>query len=150
MIDQSLEFLVVCNMAKADGVPTWNKTDNAKLAELFRKGPGRGGISSQDTSVNTAKKILLQFFLEHCKPDVHKAYKSFGPLFQEQARAWNLNKRLEGACHERALGKQGKFTFLVDCCSLYVGLLILTESFVDSISHCSSRKDSRRGAKPGE
>ena len=45
-------------MAKADGVPTWNKTCNTKLAELLRKGPGRGGISSQDTSVNTAQQNL--------------------------------------------------------------------------------------------
>ena len=45
-------------MAKADGVPTWNKTYNTKLAELLRKGPGRGGISSQDTSVNKHNRAL--------------------------------------------------------------------------------------------
>ena len=45
-------------MAKADSVPTWNKTDNTKLAELFKKGLGRRGISTQDTTVNTANRVL--------------------------------------------------------------------------------------------
>ena len=90
-----------------DRVPAWSKKDDAKLAELFRKGPSHGGISSNDTSVNTAKKVLLTHFPERCKPDVHKAYKNFGPLFREKARAWNINQTLTGARKARA-GKRRK------------------------------------------
>ena len=38
----------------------------------------------------------------------------------------------------QAPGKQGKFTF--DCCLLNVGLLILTDSFVNSISHAAQER----------
>ena len=98
MIYQSfLAILVVTTWPRQTVCQAWNKTDNTKLAKPFRKRPGRGCISSQDTRVNTTKMILLQFFPEHCKPDIHKGYKNFGPLFWEKARAWNLNKTLEGA-----------------------------------------------------
>ena len=35
----------------------WNKVEDAKLAELFRKPPSRGGASSTDLSQKNIEKV---------------------------------------------------------------------------------------------
>jgi hypothetical protein len=68
----------------------WGKEDDAKLAELFRRGPRNGGVSTKDLSAKAIKKVNEAYFKE-------RAYKNFGPLFRKKARAYNLNQTLNGA-----------------------------------------------------
>jgi hypothetical protein len=68
----------------------WGKEDDAKLAELFRKGKRDGGVSSDDLNQKTIKEVILKHF-------TNREYKNFAPLFRAKARAWNIDQRLSGA-----------------------------------------------------
>lgn len=74
----------------ASKVAQWNKIDDAKLAELFRKPPSRGGVSSSDLSQQHIEQVRSKHW-----PD--RTYKNFSQLFRKKARKWNLNKALQGA-----------------------------------------------------
>jgi hypothetical protein len=67
----------------------WSKADDAKLAELFRKGTRNHGISTKDLSAKYIHKVIKDHF-----PD--REFKNFSVLFRRKARAWNLNQTLQG------------------------------------------------------
>jgi hypothetical protein len=68
----------------------WNKAKDAELAELFRKGPTHGGISTRDLSKKYIHHVIKEFF-----PD--RNYKTFAPLFRDKVRKYNLAQTLAGA-----------------------------------------------------
>jgi hypothetical protein len=68
----------------------WNKGDDKKLAELFRRGRKDQGVNSQDLSKEYIQKVIEKFYPE-------RNYKSFAPLFRTKARAYNLGQSLAGA-----------------------------------------------------
>jgi hypothetical protein len=72
----------------------WNKGDDKKLAELFRRGKKDHGIDSKDLSKEYIEKVIEKFF-----PD--RNYKSFNQLYRGKARAFNLGQSLAG-------GRRGK------------------------------------------
>jgi hypothetical protein len=67
----------------------WSKADDAKLAELFRKGTRNHGISTKDLSAKYIHKVIKDHFPE-------REFKNFSVLFRRKARAWNLNQTLQG------------------------------------------------------
>ena len=67
----------------------WHTEEDKKLAELFCKGPRKGGISSQDLSTKAIKEINDQFFQR-------TNFQSFSKLFRNKARQWNINQTLTG------------------------------------------------------
>jgi hypothetical protein len=67
----------------------WGKGDDAKLAELFQKGPRTGGVSSTDLNAKTIHKVITGHFPT-------REYKNFAPLFRSKARAWNIDQALTG------------------------------------------------------
>ena len=67
----------------------WGKEDDAKLQELFRKGPHKGGVSTTDLDIKAIKAINQKHFPS-------REYKNFAPLFRKKARAWNLAETLKG------------------------------------------------------
>ena len=71
-------------------VKKWGKEDDAKLAELFRRGPRAGGVSPRDLGNKAVESTRDKYFKE-------REYKNFAPLFRKKARAWNLNQTLNGA-----------------------------------------------------
>jgi hypothetical protein len=76
-------------MAK-EKTPKWNKGDDKKLAELFRRGKKDHGVNSKDLSKESIHKVIEKFYPE-------RNYKSFAPLFRTKARAYNLGQSLAGA-----------------------------------------------------
>jgi hypothetical protein len=70
-------------------VKKWGKEDDAKLKELFQRGPHKGGVSTNDLSTKALQAINSKYFPE-------RDYKNFGPLFRKKVRAWNLNDTLQG------------------------------------------------------
>lgn len=76
-------------MAK-EKVPKWNKGDDKKLAELFRRGKKDHGINSKDLSKEQIHSVIEKFFPE-------RTYKSFAQLYRTKARAFNLGLSLDGA-----------------------------------------------------
>ena len=77
-------------MANKEAPTKWNKTEDAKLAALFRKPPSRGGISSTDKSQKNIEKARAEHW-------PNRTYKNFSQLFRSKARKWNLNQTLQGA-----------------------------------------------------
>jgi hypothetical protein len=71
-------------------VPKWNKGDDKKLAELFRRGKKDHGVDSKDLTKENIHKVIEKYY-----PD--RNYKSFAPLFRTKARAYNLGQSLAGA-----------------------------------------------------
>ena len=67
----------------------WGVEDDKKLAELFRRGPRSGGISTSDLGSKAIHAIIAKHFPE-------REYKNFAPLFRGKARAWNVNQTLTG------------------------------------------------------
>ena len=71
-------------------VRSWNDSDNKKLADLFRKGPNRGGIDSTKYDKDTIHKVLSKHFGDEFE------FKNFSPLFKRKCAKWNLDKNLTG------------------------------------------------------
>ena len=82
----------------------WKKADDVKLAELFRRGPSKGGISTKGLKPEDIHKVIANFF-----PD--RNYTSFAPLFRRKVAAWNLEQELSGA-------RKRKWPLHHDCCLL--------------------------------
>ncbi len=68
----------------------WGAADDAKLAYLFRRGPKNGGVTTGDLSVTYVQSVHSKYFPA-------RNYKNFAPLYRKKARAWNIEKSLEGS-----------------------------------------------------
>jgi hypothetical protein len=75
---------------KTAPIKKWGKEDDAKLAELFRRGPRSGGVSSLDLNAKEIRKVNENHF-------PLRPFKNFSPLFRSKARAWNIDQSLTGA-----------------------------------------------------
>ena len=73
-----------------DKAKKWGKEDDAKLAELFRKGPRNGGISTKDISKPYIETIIKKHFPT-------RIYNTFAPLYRTKVRKWNVGQTLNGA-----------------------------------------------------
>ena len=93
VVDTLLSFGLVHsvkNQLFAAGLLTvvwWNKSDNEKLAKLWHT--PHSGIDPKDLSVDAVKKVHENYFPQF-------KYPNFAPLYRDKARAWNVNKTLDG------------------------------------------------------
>jgi hypothetical protein len=78
---------------KTTPLKKWGKEDDAKLAELFRRGTRTGGVSALNLNSKEIRKVHENHFPA-------RPFKNFCPLFRSKARAWNINQSLTGARSE--------------------------------------------------
>lgn len=70
----------------------WTKADDRKLAEFFRRGPSKNGLSSKSIKPADIHDAINRFF-----PEYTNRYATFAPLYRRKASAWNLEKELAGS-----------------------------------------------------
>jgi hypothetical protein len=93
----------------------WSKADDKKLAELFRT--PRNKVDPEDLSIEAVKEVHKRYFKQF-------KYQNFAPLYRDKARAWNVNRSLEG--HRRSKKEAAKPQHAI---CLFVAKLILTVAF---------------------
>ena len=74
----ALQITFYINTNSLTMAPKWSKADDKKLAELFRKSPSKGGVSTRDLSAKTVRAVGEKHW-------PGREYKSFGPLFRKKA-----------------------------------------------------------------
>jgi hypothetical protein len=80
----------------------WRSEDNLKLAELFRKGPSKGGVTTKNTNRQYIKEVLLRHF-----PERGEEYlTNFAPLFRRKAAKWVVDQEKRKA---RKRGGKGNY-----------------------------------------
>ena len=80
--------------------PQWGQSDDAKLLNLFRRGPRNGGVDSE----NTHYKYIQQHVLTPHFPERINDYNNFAAVYRSKAAKFELEKKLAGA-------RAGKLTF---------------------------------------
>ena len=86
-------------------MPRWSKADDAKLAQLFR--------NDEKLPLNLDTKSIQAVYRSHFT-DGDRQFATFSPLFKRKARAWQVNKTLEGRREKLKKNKNGKLLLL--CC----------------------------------
>ena len=66
----------------------WVQADDAKLAELFRKGK-KGGIDHTKLTNKDIHAVIEKYYRD-------RPYKSFAQLFRRKARKWAVEQSLQG------------------------------------------------------